>query len=314
MRSAADDPSVVRDLAKVQADPPPQLDIAVDLHARKDAWHYARPTDPDAVASGFTAWAQTCVRETRLAGKVFVTIRLDRGGELTPQQLRDLATLTETYGSGALHFTPQQNAMLRAVGVERLPELHRQLLSMGLAQPGAGTMADITSCPGVSTCNLGITFSRNLAEQLKEAVAARPDVDLPIKISGCHNSCGQHHIGTIGLYGALRRMGGRPSPHYKLLVGGHVDARGAVFGAEVGLVPAHRVVRAVERLLDHADGHKAAGETAGDYLRRAGADVLKPVVADLCDVTDEQASERDFWDIGADGPFRVEERDGECAA
>jgi sulfite reductase beta subunit-like hemoprotein len=301
-------------LAKVQADPPPELDIPVDLHARKDVWHYARPTDAASVASGFAAWASTCVRETRLAGKVFVTLRLDRGGELTPQNLRDLATLTETYGAGVLYFTPQQNAMLRAVGVERLPELHRQLLAMGLAQPGAGTMADITSCPGVSTCNLGITFSRNLAEQLKEAVAARPDVDLPIKISGCHNSCGQHHIGTIGLYGALRRMGGRPSPHYKLLVGGHVDERGAVFGAEVGLVPAHRVVRAVERLLDHADGHRAAGETAGAYLRRAGADLLKPVVADLCDITDEQVSERDFWDIGADGPFRVEERDGECAA
>lgn len=301
-------------LDKVLLDPPPALDHLEVVYPKQDPWVYARPTDDIAVANGFAAWATTCVKETRLPGKVFVTVRCDRGGELTPQNLRDLATLTETYGEGKLHFTPTQNAVLRAVPVERLSDLYATLHKMGLAQTGADTVADITSCPGVSTCNLGVTYSRNLAEVLKDQLARRPDTDTTVKISGCHNSCGQHHIGTIGLFGALRRVGGRPAPHYRLLVGGGIHPHGAVFGDDVGLLPAHRVPQAVARLLDHADVSKAAGETAGDYLRRVDKDALKPVIADLIDIAEDAATEKDFWDLGATTPFLVEEREGECAA
>ncbi len=298
----------------VLKDPPRVLTEIEVVYPQVEPWHFARPTDEIAVANGFAAWANTCVRETRIPGKVFVTLRCDRGGEVSPQNLRDFAMLTESFGEGKLHFTPTQNAVLRAVPVQRLPELYATLRTMGLAQSGADTLADITSCPGVSTCNLGVTYSRNLAEELKELVAKRPDTDTTIKISGCHNSCGQHHIGTIGLFGALRRVAGRPAPHYRLMVGGGIHPHGAVFGDDVGLVPAHRVAQAVSRLLDHADGEKTAGETAGDYLRRVDKDLLKPVIADLLDIADDAAIEKDFWDIGATTPFRVEEREGECAA
>ena len=253
------------------------------------------------------------MRETRLQDQVFVTVRLDRGGEVTAQNLRDLATLTETYGEGKLHFTPQQNAVLRAIPVTQLHALFHQLQVMGLAKSGADTIADITSCPGVSTCNLGVTYSRNLADELVELVSALPETDATIKISGCHNSCGQHHIGTIGLYGALRRIGGRPAPHYRLMVGGDVNAQGAVFGDDLGLVPAGRATTAVQRLLDHATQNKAAGESVGGFLRRVDKETLKPVVADLLDIADDAAQELDFWDIKAPTPFLGETREGECA-
>lgn len=300
-------------LARVQADPPPQVVVeAPEVVAQPWQWH--RPDDDAARASGLCEWAQTCVRETRRPGLVFVTVRLDRGGEVTAQNLRDLAALTSRFGEGQLHFTPQQNALLRAVAIEDLPALHAALREAGLATPGAGSIADITSCPGVSTCNLGVTYSRNLADELSALTAARGEADLSIKISGCHNSCGHHHIGTIGLYGALKRLDGRAAPHYRLLVGGGVDGKGAIFGEDLGLVPARRVPEAVRRLLDYADQQREPTESAGAYLRRTPAESLKFVVAGLLDLGDGEATEQDFWDIGASTAFRVDTREGECAA
>ncbi len=300
-------------LAHVLQDPPPRLDHIDTVYPGVDTWQYARPTDAEVGLPGFHAWASTCVRETRLAGQVFVTVRLDRGGEVTAKNIRDLATLTATFGEGRLHFTPQQNAVLRAVPVAELPSLFKQLQAVGLGRSGANTIADITSCPGVTTCNLGVTFSRSLADELVELLERVGDIDTTIKISGCHNSCGQHHIGTIGLYGALRRIGGRPAPHYRLMVGGDVNPTGAVFGEDLGLVPARRATTAVLRLLEHAGQQKLPGETVGDYLRRAAPESLKPVVADLLDIADDAAQELDFWDIKASAPFLGETRDGECA-
>ncbi len=301
-------------LAQVLKDPPPRLAHIDTAYPGIDTWQYARPSDAEVGLPGFHTWASTCARETRLEGKVFVTVRLDRGGEVTAQNLRDLATVTETFGQGRLHLTPQQNAVLRSVPVTQMPALYQQLQSMGLGKAGAHTLADITSCPGISTCNLGVTFSRNLADELVDLLESVGDIDTTIKISGCHNACGQHHIGTIGLYGALRRIGGRPAPHYRLLVGGDVNPQGAVFGEDLGLVPARRAPIAVRRLLDFAGSHKLPSETVGAYLRRVDPQQLKPVVADLLDIADDAAQELDFWDIKAPSPFLGETKDGECAA
>jgi sulfite reductase beta subunit-like hemoprotein len=301
-------------LAKVVADPPPRLDHIDTVYPAAKPWTFARPSDDISVRSGYAGWAATNVRETRLHGLVFVTVRLDRGGEITGQNLRDLAELATEFGDGTLRLTPQQNAVLRPVPVDRLPVLWRKLQAAGMARAGAGTVADITSCPGVSTCNLGVTLSRNLADELVKLVDRRGDGDLSIKISGCHNSCGHHHIGTIGFYGALKRIGGRPAPHYRMLVGGGVDPNGAVFGEDLGLVPSGRVIEATRRVLAHADAHKAAGEGVGAYLLRVDKENLKPLVADLIDLPDDVAQETDFWDIGATEPFLGETKEGECAA
>lgn len=301
-------------LAKVQLDPPAPIDTPALLHGQDKPWTFSRPDESAGLAPGFARWAATAIRETRIPGRVFVAVRVDRGGELSKAQLLALADLTERYGEGKLHFTPQQNAVLRAVRVEQLPELHRDLLAADLGLAGAGTTADITSCPGISTCNLGITYSRNLADELVRVTEDRPDADLSIKISGCHNSCGQHHIGTLGFYGALRRINGRPAPHYRLLVGGDVGPQGAVFGRDLGLIPARRAPLAVQRLLEWADLHKLDSQTPGAALRSAKPDDLKRVLADLVDL-DSASTELDFWDIGATEAFLGDTTgEGECAA
>ena len=300
-------------LDKVLIDPPPPIVETATIHGPASQWTFARPSEDQGQAPGFERWAATAVQETRIPGRVFVAVRLDRGGEVSRAQLLALADLTERFGEGKLHFTPQQNALLRAVRVDQLPELHRLLVQANLGLAGAGTTADITSCPGISTCNLGITFSRHLADDLVELTEQRRDGDLTIKISGCHNSCGQHHIGTFGLYGALKRINGRPAPHYRLMVGGDVGPQGAVFGRDLGLVPARRARTAVQRLLNWADARRGADQTAGHLLRTAAPEELRAVVADLLDL-DQGATDLDFWDIGASEAFLGDTTgEGECA-
>lgn len=302
-------------LSKVLADPAPEITPSTQVvYPKGEPWTFARPTDDIALRSGYARWTKTNVQETRVPGKVFVTVRIDRGGEVTGDMLRKLADLTERYGEGKLHFTPQQNALLRAVDVSELPDLFHELDAAGLARAGAGTIADITSCPGISTCNLGITYSRNLADEIVQLLDGEDETSISIKISGCHNSCGQHHIGTIGFFGALRRIGGRPAPHYRMLVGGGVFPEGAEFGDDFGLLPARRAPEAVRRLLVHAKAN-AGDLTPAEYLRRVDKDLLKPLIADLVDLEAESATEDDFWDIGATEAFLGDAtRDGECAA
>ena len=298
-------------LEAVLRDPPPALTAKVSVRARAD-WRPTPPNDDISRANGYYDWFRSSVEPTWRQGHVFVTVRFDHGGRVRGDDLRALADLTERYGEPLVWLTQQQNAMLRDIPVEKLPALWRELQQQNLARPGALWSGNVTSCPGTSTCNLGITHSRNLAEQLTVSLQSREDQDLTIKMSGCHNSCGQHHVGTIGLYGAVRRVNGMAAPHYRLMVGGFVDGAGARFGESMGLVPARRVPEAIDRLLAFGDAHKSAGQTTAEALRAASVEALTAIVADL--VEPEELSPDDFVDIGLDEPFHVISRAGECAA
>ncbi len=304
-------------LEKVKQDPPPPVEADVTFWEH-EPWTWQAPDDDVSRSSGLTGWARSSVQPTRLPGLVFATLRLDHGGRISGDQLRTLAGLVERYtapqGEHSFRFTVAQNVVLRAVKVEDLPSLYQDLKAVELARPGARYTANVTSCPGTSTCNLGITHSRNAADVAAEVVAARQDTDLTIKISGCHNSCGQHHVGTIGFYGAVKRINGRPAPHYRLMVGGGIDEQGATFGTGYPLLPAARVQECVERLVATADANKTADETTGDWLRRASKDEVLPVLADLFEMDETTATEGDFVDIGLDQPFEIIKRAGECAA
>src|SRR4029453_18918339 len=112
----------------------------------------------------------------------------------------------------------------------------------------------VTSCPGADTCNLAVTKSRELAssisDRLREANGAIAGAEsLDVKISGCPNSCGQHHVAALGFHGTMRRVGGQAVPEYQLHLGGGISGQGAVFGRQIVKVPARRVPDAVLRLL-----------------------------------------------------------------
>jgi sulfite reductase beta subunit-like hemoprotein len=198
-------------------------------------------------------WTRTNVRPQKQPGFSAVTVTVPLG-DLTGEQMRILADLSLSYGEGEVRITPDQDLAFRWVPTADVPALYRQLAAAGLAQPDAGTIADVTSCPGAESCKLAVTQSRGLGRLLGDHLRARPDLvdaapDVHIKISGCPNGCGQHHIAGLGFQGSIRKLDGRAVPQYFVMVGGDVGPDGARFGRLAAKIPARRGPAAIERLL-----------------------------------------------------------------
>jgi sulfite reductase beta subunit-like hemoprotein len=266
-------------------------------------------------AEGYTEWAADSVRPQKQSGFSAIVIRLPLG-DITATQLRALAQIAKTYGEGEVRLTNEQNIVLRWVPDARLPALHRELGAIGLAKRGANTLADVTSCPGATSCKLAVTSSKGLAGVLTQFLDERQDLvrrakGLDIKISGCPHGCGQHYIGGIGFQGGMRKLAGRAAPLYLVYVGGGITATGASFGRLVSKVPARRVTATVERLLDF---YIAAGATSHAFWNDVALDQLRALIADLSVIDDASATEDDFVDIGEARAFEVVTAEGECAA
>jgi sulfite reductase (NADPH) hemoprotein beta-component len=229
-----------------------------------------------------------------------------------------IADLATAFGDGTVRVTADQNVVFRWVRTADVEALYRSLAAAGLGRPGAGTLADVTSCPGAESCRLAVTQSRGLGRLLAERLQDRDDLaaavpGLDIKISGCPNGCGQHHVAGIGFQGSLRKIGGRPAPHYFLMVGGGTREEAATFGRLAATIPARRCPDAVERLVRLYQDQAGAGETALAFFRRVDLAIVKTALADLALVADV-ASADDFIDLGEAGEFQPDVQDGECSA
>jgi ferredoxin-nitrite reductase/sulfite reductase (ferredoxin) len=276
------------------------------------------PRKPLSFAPGFDAWRRTNLYRQKQEGFYTVAVRLPLG-DISPEGLRALAAIAETYAA-EVRSAISQNLLLRFVPEEALGGLYEALLEAGLAQPGAHTLLDITRCPGADTCNLAITHSRGLAQALEGHLAPLPLAQDPnakaisLKISGCPNSCGQHHIADLGFYGSSRKVGEREVPHYVLLLGGRTREGEARFGQVVGRVPARRVPEAVERILRRYLEERQNGESFPAYLDRVGVASFKPLLQDLQEVPPYEEAPEFYQDLGAEGEaFSVRLGRGECA-
>ncbi len=264
---------------------------------------------------GYEAWAADSVRPQKQAGFSSVTIRLVLG-DVTATQLRALAPLAVQYGEGELRTTNEQNLVLRWVADARLPALHRQLERLDLARPGARTLADVTSCPGASSCKLAVTASRGLAAQLTALLDRRPELvraarGVDVKVSGCPHGCGQHYIAGIGFQGGMRKIAGRPAPQYLVYAGGAIGGDRAEFGRLIGKVPARRAGATLERLLDF---YVAEGATGPAFWAAVPLDRLRAAIGDLEKLADADATDDDFIDLGEARAFEVQSGEGECAS
>jgi sulfite reductase (NADPH) hemoprotein beta-component len=248
-----------------------------------------------------------------------VTVRLPLG-DFTAGQMRVLADLSEAYGDATMRLTVEQNVLYRWVRTESLEPFYQRLAAAGLAAPDALTLSDVVSCPGAESCRLAVTQSRGLGRVLTEYFSARPDlVDLvpsgDIKISGCPNGCGQHHVGAIGFQGSVRKVGGKALPQYFVLVGGGVTDAGAHFGKVVAKVPARRMTDAVDRLIElYREQRTSEEEDLGAFFRRIAPAVASERLADLADIRADEATADDFIDLGESQAFDPVVMDGECSA
>ncbi len=265
----------------------------------------------------FREWARTNVRPQKQAGWSMVILSTVLG-DLTSAQMRLIGELAASYGDGTVRVTADQNVVFRWVASENVEAFYESLHAAGLSKAGAGTLADVTSCPGAESCRLAVTQSRGLGRLLGDYLQTRPDLvaavpGLDIKISGCPNGCGQHHLGGIGFQGSLRKVGGRPAPHYFLMVGGGVGDGTTTFGRLAATIPARRSDEAVERLIHLYQEQKASGEAPLAFFRRVDVAVVKSALAGLDKLEPETATIQDFTDLAEDHAFRPEIQEGECA-
>ena len=279
------------------------------------------PPQPNGDAAAFERFAATNVRPQVQAGYSSIEASIDQG-DLTPEQFRGLAEILRKYGRERARTTPQQNVVLRWIPNECVYAVWRELDALGMGAPDAQEIEDVVSCPGTDSCKLGITSSMGLNRAVQERVRAL-NIDDPvtrkmrIHMSGCPNSCGQHHIADIGFHGAAIKVGNRQIPAYHMFVAGSYRTEEMRLGTLVPRIriPAKRVPDAVERVVNlYQSDRESNEELFSDWFDRAG---LAPIQETLNDLTLPPEFSADtlpmFIDWGREDIYILQRGEGECA-
>ncbi|HEY0705480.1 MAG TPA: nitrite/sulfite reductase, partial [Polyangia bacterium] len=235
-------------------------------------------------------------------------------------QARSVADIARKYTGDTLRTTVDQNLLLRWVSEADLPAVHGELVAAGLAEKGAGTITDITACPGTDTCKLGISSSRALAAELRHDLV-RAGIDqkdnareLHIKTSGCFNSCGQHHVADIGYLGVSRNVNGRRVPHFQLVIGGQWTNNGGSYGLAIGAIPSKRVPEFTRRITEMFARDRQNGETFQAYTNRIGKKTIRLMVEELQTIPPYEQDPSFYSDWGDPREYTIEDMGvGECA-
>ena len=268
---------------------------------------------------GFEDWYRTNVYHQRQSGHVVATVHLPLG-DLTSGQLRELAAIARRYVKDTIRTTVEQNIVLRWVSEADLPALYGELKAIGLAASAAGTVVDVTACPGTDTCKLGIASSRGLAGELRNRLGERfHSLDeavqgMRIKVSGCFNSCGQHHVADIGFYGISRKVNGLTVPHFQVILGGRWHENAGSFGLAMAAVPSKNIPLVVDRLTERYVEDRHGTESFQDYVGRVGKRHVKSMLDDLARVPTYEEDASFYQDWGDTREFTIDDMGkGECA-
>jgi sulfite reductase (ferredoxin) len=264
----------------------------------------------------FEMWRRTNVVRQKQAGYVAAVVKLFMG-DLTSSQMLHVADLADKYSNGNIRTTINQNMIIRWIPETKIGELYEELASQGLSDPGAELVEDIIACPGTDTCGLGITSSKGLARALAEVFPAGrvPDdlKDVSVKISGCHNSCAQHHIATIGLHGVGKRIGEHTAPMYELHLGGKVNGT-AKIGQMTVKLPAKAVSAAITHLIDVYRRDRKQGEGLPAFIDRVGKNALKDELIPYTIIPGYADDPTFYYDWEGEEEFVLEDLGpGECA-
>ena len=237
-------------------------------------------------------------------------------GDITAAQFRALANIQRHFKSD-VRLSNRQNVVFRSLQPGQMRELYDMLDAIGMAKPGAELARDVVACPGADTCNIAVTQSRGLADAIGQKLEEEGLAEVGgvrINISGCTNSCGQHHASDIGFFGAERRAHGQSLPGYQMLLGGYVGEEQIHFGEKALRVPAKAAPEAVARVVRRFAGERTAAETFQAWLARSGGAVaVADGLRDLDEIPLPDAAPDFFVDFGETGPFSGEVGESECA-
>jgi sulfite reductase (ferredoxin) len=264
----------------------------------------------------YEQWLITNVFEQKQKGFYGVYVKVTVG-DIPSDIARKLVETISPYVADEIRITQNQGLLLKYVRKEALPALYNGLTELDLSAPGFDTVADVTTCPGTDTCNLGISDSMTLSKVLEDVIYNEYEElifnsEIKIKISGCMNSCGQHGLAHIGFHGSSLKAGLKVLPSVQVLLGGGTVGDGIGRAAEkVIKVPAKRATHVLRAVLNDYKENSIAEETFHNYYDRLGKDyfyqLLKPL-ADLTTLTDDE-----FVDWGHQENFVTAIGVGECA-
>jgi sulfite reductase beta subunit-like hemoprotein len=267
----------------------------------------------------YREWLDSNVTPQKQDGYMAVAVRLPLG-DIQAEQFHALAAVSRRYAGARARLTAQQNVTLRWVPEKALPEVWEQLKEMGFGQSGAHEIGDVVSCPGTDSCKLGITASMGLAQAIIETIDAIDTSDplikkMRIKMSGCPNGCGHHHVADIGFHGAAAKGPGGQVPAYDMFVGGNYRDADTRFGQRVKVkVPAKRVPEALTSVLDFYKAQRNDGEEFKDFVTRVGPEAFEPVLQEFSEVP---SLNRDtlvyYMDWNKTIKYVLERGEGECA-
>ncbi len=289
-------------------------DEQADLPPAHDAY-----ATPGGDLGELTRFMHSNVRPQRQEGFATVEVKVPRG-DLAPEQLRGLAEIMRVHTGGYARTTIHQNVVLRWVRDEAIYEVWQALAQLELADAGADEITDVVSCPGTDSCKLGITSSMGLNRAVHERLVQMQLSDeltrrIHIRMSGCPNGCGQHHLADIGFYGASIKVGEHTIPAYIPHVGGAYEGGEVRLGQRLkARLPAKRVPEAIERWVRYYEAERAEGEEFGAFVDRVGASEFEQRVGDLTMPVEFSLENMGmFIDWSKDAPFAVQRGEGECA-
>lgn len=264
----------------------------------------------------YEVWLGTNIFPQKQEGFYGVYVKV-KTGDMSTAKVRQFVEAVRPLIADEMRVTINQGLLLKYVRKEALPALFLALDELGLSEPGHNSVADVTTCPGTDTCNLGISNSMELSRVLESVVHEEYadfvyNKEIKIKISGCMNSCGQHGIAHIGFHGSSMKVNGKIMPTVQVLLGGGAVGNGEGRAADkVIKVPSKRAPQVLRTILDD---YSIKGEAYGSFLNYydgLGKDyfyqLLKPI-ADQETVTDD-----DFIDWGQNEDFVRAIGVGECA-
>jgi sulfite reductase (NADPH) hemoprotein beta-component len=228
----------------------------------------------------FALWLKSNVAPHRVPGYAIVTASLKPAGappgDASSAQMEGVADIADAWSHGEIRVSHEQNLVLPHVAIESLPEVYRALEKLGFAEANVGKITDIIACPGLDYCALANARSIPVAQRISNhfaELARQHDIgDLKIKISGCINACGHHHVGHIGILGVDKNG----VELYQISLGGDVDFGKTALGTILGpAVESDKVVEAVDTLVATYLDARQPGERFVDTYRRIGAEPFK---------------------------------------
>jgi sulfite reductase (ferredoxin) len=265
-------------------------------------------------------WAKSNVRDQRQQGYVTASVTLPLG-DITADQLRALADIIRRYTRGTVRSTVEQNFLIRWVSKTDIPALYADLAAVDLGAPGAESIVDVVTCPGTDTCKLGISSSRGLGGELRNRLVAKSYEldqaikDLHIKVSGCFNSCGCHHVADIGFYGVSRTINGYKVPHFQVVLGGQWENNAGSYGLPIIAVPSKRAPDVVDKITAYFVQNRLKDERFYPFVKRVGKAPIRALLDPLNENAPAHDAEPGFYtDWGDPRQYSIGDIGiGECA-